>query len=82
MTEWDYLDGWAPDALDNIENSFGGSLPFAHVATTIPSEDLRPTRSGNYLLVVHAEGDPESIALIRRLVIYERLAEALTLSIA
>ena len=75
LTDWDYLEGWAPDALDNIENSFGGRLPFAHIATTIPSEDLRPTRSGNYLLVVHAEGDPEEVALIRRFVIYERLAE-------
>jgi len=75
LTDWDFLEGWAPDALDNVENSFGGSLPFAHVAATIPSEDLRPTRSGNYLLVVHAEGDAEDVVLIRRCVIFERLAE-------
>ena len=75
LTAWDYLEGWAPDALDNIENSFGGSISFAHIATAIPSEDLRPTRSGNYLLVVHAEGDPDNVALIRRFVIFERLAE-------
>ena len=75
LTDWDFLEGWAPAELDNVESSFGGSVPFNHVSTTIPSEDLRPTRSGNYLLIVHTEGEPDDVVLIRRLVIYERLAE-------
>lgn len=75
LREWDYLDGWAPDRLDDVESSFGGSVSFSHVKTTIPSEGLRPTRSGNHLLIVHREGDPEDIVLMRRLVIFEQLAD-------
>lgn len=75
LTPWDYLDGWSPARLDNVEQSFGGSIPFAHVRTTIPSTELRITRSGNYLLTVHRDGDPEDVQLIRRFVVYERLAD-------
>lgn len=75
LTDWDYLEGWPPDRIDNVENSFGGSIPYAHIRTTIPSRNLKPTRSGNYLLVVHVDGDPENVALIRRMVVYERLAD-------
>lgn len=75
LRDWDYLEGWAPDRIDQVEASFGGSVSFAHVATTIPSEGLRPTRSGNHLLVVHEEGDPDAVVLLRRLIIFERLAD-------
>lgn len=75
LTQWDFIDGWSPARLDNAESSFGTSIPFTHVNTSIPSDDLRPTRSGHYLLVVHEEGDPENVVLIRRFVVYERLAD-------
>ena len=72
LSDWDVLEGWAPDDIDDVENSFGGSVPFAHAMTTIPSRDLAPRISGNHLLIVHESGDPERIVLMRRLVIYER----------
>lgn len=75
LRDWDYLEGWAPDRIEYTEASFGGSVPFTCTGATIPSENLRPTRSGNYLLVVHKEGDPEDVVLTRRLIVYERMAE-------
>ncbi len=74
LTDWDFLEGWAPDDLDQVENSFGGAIPFAHVSSPIPSRDLRPTRSGHYLLIVHDAGDPDAVIILRRLVVYERLS--------
>ena len=73
LTDWDFLEGWAPDDLEQVDNSFGGDIPFAHVSSPIPSRDLRPTRSGHYLLVVHEAGDPDAVVLLRRMVVYERL---------
>lgn len=75
LTEWDYLEGWAPAEVASVENSFGGQWPFAHAEVRIPSRDLKPTRSGNHLLIVHESGDPDAVLLIRRLVIYERLSD-------
>ena len=80
LTDWDFLEGWAPDDLDNVENSFGGAIPFAHVSSPLPSRDLRPTRSGHYLLIVHEAGDPEAVLILRRMVVYERLSNV-TLSV-
>jgi hypothetical protein len=74
LTHWDYMEGW-PDELDNVENSFGGVVPFAHVQTPIPSRDLRPTRTGNYLLIVHQSGDPDDVVIMRRFVVYRRQAD-------
>ena len=74
LTHWDFMEGW-PDALDNVENSFGGEVPYAHVRSTIPSRDLRPTRSGNYLLIVHEAGNADNVVLMRRFVVFERLAD-------
>lgn len=73
LGDWEYLEGWNPAEVDNVENSFGGAVSFAHAATPIPSRDLAPNRSGNYLLIVHESGDPDAIVLMRRLVVYERL---------
>ena len=75
LTDWDFLEGWAPDDLDNVENSFGGAVPFAHVASPIPSRDLKPTRSGHYLLVVHEAGNPDEVLILRRMVVYEPLSD-------
>lgn len=75
LRDWDYLEGWAPERIEDVEGSFGGSIPFAHVRTAIPSEGLQPTRSGNYLLIVHQDGDPDNIVLMRRLIIFERMAD-------
>lgn len=75
LRDWDYLEGWFPERLDDVEGSFGGSVPYAHVRTLIPSEGLKPIRSGNYLLMVHRDGDPDEIVLMRRLIVYEQLAE-------
>lgn len=75
LRDWECLEGWAPDRIDNTEAGFGGSIPFTHATTSIPSDGLGPTRSGNYLLIVHRDGDPEDVVLMRRMVVYERLAE-------
>lgn len=73
LGDWEYLEGWNPAELTNIENSFGGSVAFAHSSTQIPSRDLAPTRSGHYLLIVHEAGDPDALILMRRMVVYERI---------
>jgi len=74
LGDWEYLEGWNPAEVDNVENSFGGAVSFAHAFTPIPSRDLAPTRSGHYLLIVHEAGDPDAVVLMRRLVVYERMS--------
>jgi len=74
LGDWEYLEGWNPAEVDNVENSFGGAVTYAHASTTIPSRDLAPARSGHYLLIVHEAGDPDAVVLMRRLVVYERMS--------
>ena len=75
LTDWDFIEGWAPDPIGNIDNSFGGVVPFAHARATIPSANLAPSISGNYLLIVHEAGEPDNVVILRRFVVYEKASE-------
>ena len=67
----EYIDGLTEDYFNNTYQSFNTTIHYTHYETLLPSEEIKITKSGNYLLKVYPEGEPDHPIITRRLYIYE-----------
>lgn len=67
-----YLEGAYNAYLPAGRTSYNTLQPFIHYELTVPNSDMRPVRSGNYLLKVYREGDESDLVLTRRFLVYEQ----------
>ena len=63
-----YLTDYNEFIITNAEYSFGTLTPYVHYNFEVP----RPIISGNYLLVIYADGDPEDVIITRRFMVFEQ----------
>jgi hypothetical protein len=63
-----YLTDYNEFIITNAEYSFGTLTPYVHYTFEVP----RPIISGNYLLVIYADGDPEDVIITRRFMVFEQ----------
>ena len=71
----DYLGSWGDAPVEEMAGSFGPIDSYTHCHARIPSNDLTPIISGNYLLIVHRRGeidDDTGIVLMRRMIAFEK----------
>ncbi len=54
----EYLQGFFIQDINNVEYSFNTQLEFLHYTFTFPDVMSKPTRSGNYAIVVYEDGEP------------------------
>lgn len=71
----EYLYGYQNYYLTDFDFSFNTFMPYTHYRLTFPNEEMRFTKSGNYLLVIY-EDDPNHPLLTRRFVVYEDFVRA------
>ncbi len=71
----DYIDGFETAMVGNFANSFNTLQRFVHYEQTIPSSMTRLTKSGNYILKVYVEGEPDNVVLTKRFLCIDRKAE-------
>ena len=69
----EYLQGFYTTPMADEEASFGTKVDYTHHQLFLPNEDLKWTRSGNYLLEVFDPAEPDTPAIVRRFVVYEDL---------
>ena len=74
LTESDYISGFNFDHIINFKNSFNTIQNYIHYELTFPNENIQPIISGNYLLVVYDNSNPEKIYLTQRFWITENTA--------
>ncbi|MBL7964903.1 MAG: DUF5103 domain-containing protein [Flavobacteriales bacterium] len=81
---WD----WKPSGLGDIETiegtpseyvptprqSFTTRQPYLQYSIVFPNRMMRPKLSGNHLIIVYRDGDPNDIVLTRRMMILQRKA--------
>ena len=67
----EYLDGFNEGTIDYYDFSRATTVHYVHYTLTLPNEQTRPTISGNYLLRVYPESNPEDIWLQCRLAVSE-----------
>lgn len=66
----EYLDGFYYDDINDYEFSYNTTKSFTHYFVDLPTDYLRFTKSGNYLLQVYLEGDEnDEIVLTRRFMV-------------
>jgi hypothetical protein len=67
----DYIEGYTEDQISDIKRSFNTIQQYTHYHLILPTEVLKITKSGNYLLKVFLNGDQDQLALTRRFMVYE-----------
>jgi len=71
LNQIEYLDGFSEDWINDFSFSFNTIVPYTHYRLLFPTEDMRITKSGNYLLVVY-DNDISNPVLTRRLMVLEQ----------
>jgi hypothetical protein len=70
MLASEYISGQTEDEIRTFEYSFNTQTKYIHYSTLVPTPDLKPKISGNYLLIVYEE-DPSAPAFTFRFMVAE-----------
>lgn len=71
ITPSDYIEGYTEDQISDIKRSFNTIQQYTHYNLLMPTEVLKITKSGNYILKVFKDGDQDKLAITRRFMVYE-----------
>lgn len=71
LVDSEFLDGFNEGTVDNYEYSQGTTVHYVHYQMTIPNEQVSPKLSGNYLLKIYPESDPDNTLLQVRFMLSE-----------
>lgn len=74
LVDSEFLDGFNEGTIDDYRFSRGTTVHYVNYTLTIPNEQVRPTLSGNYLLKVYNENDPDVTLLQCRFMVSEATA--------
>ncbi len=67
----EYIDGFQENSINDYHYSFNTLQRYTHYNTFLPNNNMRITKSGNYILKVFLDGNPENIVITKRFRIYE-----------
>jgi hypothetical protein len=78
LSPFDYLKGFKEQDITDFSFSFNTRQSYSHYDLLFPNENITPTKSGNYILKVYLDNDPEKIAFTKRFIIFESKAQLIT----
>jgi len=73
LDPFDYIKGFTEESINDYQFSFNTYKDYVSYRMEIPNEQMQITKSGNYVLVVFNEEDPDEIVLTRRFQVFEEL---------
>lgn len=73
LMEQEYLDGFYTYNLTQYKFSFNTYQNYIHYRLELPNANTKIRRSGNYLVKIYMNNDPEQLVLTRRFQVYEDL---------
>lgn len=71
LQNFEYIDGFYEDEIRNFRHSINTRAAFTHYFMEFPSHNLRPSKSGNYILKVYLNGNPDDVVFTRRFMVVE-----------
>lgn len=75
IAESEWLDGFNESAIEDYAFSRATTVHYVNYHFTFPNEDISPTLSGNYLLEVYSEDNPDEVWLQVRTMLSEQVAD-------
>lgn len=76
LDPFDYIDGYQENRFYESKNSFNTKVPYTHYEIKLPNEDIKWTKSGNYLLKVYRDNDENDLIITRRFMIVDTKMKA------
>lgn len=77
LNQIEYIDGFMEDEISTYNYSFNTITHYMQYELVFPNENLRPTKSGNYLLFVY-DDTPDNPILTRRFMVKESECAGIT----
>lgn len=74
LVDSEFLDGFNEGHIEDYDFSQMTTTHYVHYTLTIPNADVAPKVSGNYLLQVYSEDDPDAVWLQCRFMVSEQTA--------
>lgn len=74
LSELDYIDGFMPVRVEQVEPSFNTFVNYWHYRVGFPNEDTALLISGNYAVVFHTEDDPDDVLAVACFSVTEQMA--------
>lgn len=71
LSPFTYLNGFITNPLDNYEYSFNTIVPYTRFSLLLPNEEVSMKISGNYLLQVFNDAQPDSVVIAQRFSVLE-----------
>ncbi len=71
LQSFEYIDGFYEDEIRDFRHSINTRAAFTHYHMQFPSHNLRPSKSGNYILKVYLNGNPDDVVFTRRFMVLE-----------
>lgn len=75
LLQQEYLSNYQDVYIQNYEYSVNSYFSYTNYALTIPNNNLRFKKSGNYIIKVYANDDKSDLVLTRRFMIYENMVD-------
>lgn len=77
ISQLEYLEGFSDDRIDEYRFSFKTINSYTHFELRLPTESMRWTKSGNYLLKVYEDEDEKTLAITRRFMVVDHKVDIL-----
>ncbi len=74
LSEFDYIKGFTQNRINTYRTSSIALVRYVHYMVNLPERNCAPSRSGNYLLKVFADGDTAKLLFTRRVLVVEEKA--------
>lgn len=71
LVDSEFLDGFNEGTIDDYDFSRATLVHYVHYSLSIPNEQVAPKLSGNYLLKIYPESDPDSTIIQVRFMVSE-----------
>jgi hypothetical protein len=75
LGSFDYIQGFTQMRLTNYRISSIALTRYTHYQAVLPDRSASPSRSGNYLLKVFQDGDPNKLVFTRRFLVVQQKAD-------
>ncbi len=74
LSEFDYIKGFSQNRINTYRTSSIAAVKYTHYMVTLPESSCIPSKSGNYLLKVFADGDTANLLFTRRVLVADNKA--------